>query len=59
MKYQVGDLVEWNKKQDGYNYFIITGINEEEGIYYIDYLDGFKTWEPATTIFENSTKKVG
>lgn len=60
MKYEVGDLVEWNKKQDNDNYFIITGISTDEMTYWIRYIDsGTETFEPTSTFFEDATSKLG
>jgi hypothetical protein len=60
MKYEVGDLVSWNHKEGKNDYFIITGIATDEMTYWCRYIDsGMETFEPTSTLFEDSTSKVG
>ena len=59
MKYQVGDLVKWNREEGKGDYFIITGISTDETVYFIKYLEGYETFEPTSTYFERETTKVG
>ena len=60
MKYQVGDLVKWNYEEGKGDYFIITGISTDEMSYWVKYIDdGFATFEPTSSFFEEGTTKVG